>query len=536
MSNGVNQIGIPKFQHPWRPLQTSRGSGTWGDRGKGNELQSALEKGLSWIGDKFVNGADYLEDGFNYLVTAPLAAVTGKTKEIPRVIDQMREQRHSMSQNYAMNPVFDLVSPIKGGWMLKGLMKGSPLEKQLSKAGTISINGLQAHLNKASKLEQDVIGKILNTQFAGQKNIDYNALRKAVSDNLITYSRNPNAKSMIRSMSTEDLRIYGADNLGIIKTNKQPDGAGGTVTTYEKELPVTFEQFTFESPRIARGDDRHYSGAPLGHSRTYTNQNEPNILYVMESQSDWAQNGEIGDLISKRNKYLQNPQAWDRTLQRREQEIEQFNNMINTGINDLGEELQPYAIKQIQQELLPASIEKYNKLKEVIYPSDDLIQQKYLSDNYIYRQLQENMKFAAERDQSLMRYPTRDTAIKIEGFKKVDKTRIPELKRLIREALDDFESGFITEHGYRESVKEWEDEIKRLSEAGEYSKEHETILKKYSDFPKIFDKLFKGQEVRTATDPKGNTWYEVDIPENFLQSEWQFKKGGVLGLNKIIGL
>jgi hypothetical protein len=66
------------------PKQTS---GTWGDRGKGNEIQSALEKGLSWIGDKFVNGADYLEDGFNYLVTAPLAAVTGKTKEIPRVID-----------------------------------------------------------------------------------------------------------------------------------------------------------------------------------------------------------------------------------------------------------------------------------------------------------------------------------------------------------------------------------------------------------------------------------------------------------------
>jgi hypothetical protein len=52
-----------------------------------------------------------------------------------------------------MNPVFDLVSPIKGGWMLKGLMKGSQLEKQLSKAGTVSINGLQAYLNKASKLE-----------------------------------------------------------------------------------------------------------------------------------------------------------------------------------------------------------------------------------------------------------------------------------------------------------------------------------------------------------------------------------------------
>jgi hypothetical protein len=87
MSNGINWIGIPKFQHPWKPLQTSRSSGTWGDRGKGNEIQSALEKGLSWIGDKFVNSEDYFEDAFNSLVTTPLAILTGKTKEIPRVID-----------------------------------------------------------------------------------------------------------------------------------------------------------------------------------------------------------------------------------------------------------------------------------------------------------------------------------------------------------------------------------------------------------------------------------------------------------------
>lgn len=44
MSNGINQIGIPKFQHPWRSLQTSRNSGTWGDRGKGNELQQILKE------------------------------------------------------------------------------------------------------------------------------------------------------------------------------------------------------------------------------------------------------------------------------------------------------------------------------------------------------------------------------------------------------------------------------------------------------------------------------------------------------------
>lgn len=66
---GINQIGIQKCQHG-----TSRGgltnqnySGTWGDRGKGNELQSALENGLSWATDKVVNFGDYVDDRLAYL-------------------------------------------------------------------------------------------------------------------------------------------------------------------------------------------------------------------------------------------------------------------------------------------------------------------------------------------------------------------------------------------------------------------------------------------------------------------------------------
>lgn len=50
-------------------------SGTWGNRGQGNELQSALENGLSgiwngvkWIGDKVLNADEYIEDGLAYMV------------------------------------------------------------------------------------------------------------------------------------------------------------------------------------------------------------------------------------------------------------------------------------------------------------------------------------------------------------------------------------------------------------------------------------------------------------------------------------
>lgn len=452
-------------------LQPQQYSGTWGDRGKGNELQTGLEKGLSWIWDKMVNSEDYINDGFNYLLTAPLAAVTGKTKEIPRVIDQMREQRHNMSQNYAMNPVFDLISPIKGGWMLKGLMKGSPLEKQLSKAGTININGLQAYLNKASKLEQDVIGGILKGQFAGQKNIDYNALRKAVSDELITYNRVPK----------EEYSAYGMDRLGF---KIETDPVIGL--KYDYVPGINTQTYTFESPRIPNGNALHYDSTTLGHSRTFTTPDEPEVLYVMESQSDWAQNLDL---------------------------------------------------KSYQDLDLTPDFPFYDLLKN----TEITEQQRYLANNYLPRQIQENMIFAAQQGQKRMRYPTPETAAKIEGFQKTEKTRDflnteLELDRLIAnkdhnlpDEINFDNEIFYTDEHRNTLIRNLENKLAEMQlnfTDREYPKNHQTIINKYADFPKMFNKLFKEQKVRTVTDPKGNTWYEVDIPENFLQSEWQFKHGG----------
>lgn len=66
---------IKKCQYGTGGLTTHQYSGTWGDRGQGNELQSTLENGLSgmwngvkWLGDKFINLGDYVDDGLDYLV------------------------------------------------------------------------------------------------------------------------------------------------------------------------------------------------------------------------------------------------------------------------------------------------------------------------------------------------------------------------------------------------------------------------------------------------------------------------------------
>jgi len=57
-----------------------------------------------------------------------------------------------------------------------------------------------------------------------------------------------------------------------------------------------------------------------------------------------------------------------------------------------------------------------------------------------------------------------------------------------------------------------------------------TILKKYSEQPKLIKKLF-GQEPKIVTDSKGNTWYEFDIPNKFKGGKGEikaFKDGGWL--------
>jgi hypothetical protein len=67
-----------------------------------------------------------------------------------------------------------------GHYQLKSLMQGSPLEKQLSKDGTININSLNAHLKKASEIERIIIEKVLSTKFPNQKSVDYNQLKLEV--------------------------------------------------------------------------------------------------------------------------------------------------------------------------------------------------------------------------------------------------------------------------------------------------------------------------------------------------------------------
>ena len=244
-------------------------------------------------------------------------------------------------------------------------------------------------------------------------------------------------------------------------------------------------------------------------------------------------------------------------------------------------------------------------------------QQDYLAENFTSRQIQENLRYAAEKGQTKMRYPTKETAAKIEGYPKetnyydtdgnlvTDSRKIYTIGKenekeldLIQRELDGYYAKFnvaqlpngdyvpagnysdnhyqqlieaiprkqaaydgwrashpnaTSEKGQRivddmkrkaEEIKNFRMRVKYLNQRMKELKSiepyidpsikkevkymHEDdILRKYNEFPKQFKKLYKGADVRVVTDPKGNTWYEVDVPKDYLEQEWQYKKSGI---------
>ena len=451
------------------------------------------------------------------------------------------------------------------GYQLKILMEGSPLEKSINKNGLINVNVLRSQLNSTSKVNKEIIENVLNTKFAGQKNIDYNDLRKAVQEELVTFDTNEVIK----------FRGYGIDQLGYQMSGSKFSGGSPDVDLYS---------VVFSSEKIPNGNATHYSPNTLAHSRTFTDPNEPDVLYVMESQSDWAQQFGSGKTKARKAKYKAD-----------------LVKHIQDNIKNYPEQF--VKSSDVYIELADAQRFLEDKIGDVIVPT---AHEKYLIDNYVRRLVQENMRLAATKGQTKMRYPTPETAAKIQYYPKehtvttypiadgkmqndvvnllenmslrnkpkktifnqkyyslgafgrsdlhlvngqlvrkegelgmpVYQLMDPEYTEMIQKLPDlQFDPNYSLYPNYSKLKQKWDvwenwlrsQKVKATTETvQDYSPEHQTILKKYTEFPDIYRSIIKDGDVKTVTDAKGNTWYEVDVPENFLDMELLYKKGGAL--------
>jgi hypothetical protein len=184
---------------------------------------------------------------------------------------------------------------------------------------------------------------------------------------------------------------------------------------------------------------------------------------------------------------------------------------------------------------------------------ENFTQKQLLDKNHQERYLQEIVDYAGKRgDVNKVRIPTSETAAKVQGYNKVQLNKIKNfdsegINQVVNDALKNKGKSFeeyIDSKGF--SIKDIpENELETVQNMKyiyenpnlfkkEYLPEHQTILKKYSEQPKIIKKLF-GKEPTIVTDSKGNTWYEFDIPESFKKGKGEikaFKKGGVIKDNR----
>ena len=385
------------------------------------------------------------------------------------------------------------------GFQAKTLLRGNPLEGQLSKAGTISTNAVKALANKSREFEGKLMQQVLDNKFPTQRIIDYDKYRRAVQSELIPYQTRQSSK----------YADYGIDRLGYSSKLSPETIRLNPQTGQYESTAVKPTTFTFEAQKIPLGNARHYERSTLGHTRTFTNPEEPGVLNVLETQSDWAQNPVAG---------------YDKATKAASHHISQLRKMI---------------AQSKEKSLSTQHIEERVPLQQqyIDVPSWHI---KHLQSEYLPRQLQENMLYASKNGYSRMRYPTRDTAIKVEGYEptllfgNVEKEQYA-IK--LQERIGQLEMQLMQGTNPRQYTKlaselskarQEYNILKQQSTQQIYSPQEETILRKYDSFPKMFGKVFKDQKPQIVKDSKGNSWFEFAVPQNMQQKELVYKQGGIL--------
>lgn len=517
----------------------------------------------------------------------------GKTTKFSKLFSP-KVYKSTQIQPQSNYPIITYNNAELPGYQLKGFMEGSPLEKQLSKDGTISIKQLNSYLAKQDKMTQDIVGKVIKN-FEGQDKINYKDLRKVIQENLVKYEQSPTdmwddyginglmfqTKGRGKGGDASDKFLNAHPELMWKQNFRNFNGISGkyspftnvvgeqvTMKELRKKFGTEFEDlynsytetpdlhtFTLSSRQIPVGNNTHFNSNTLGHVRTYTTKEDPDILHILENQSDWAQRKTwkpFEKFTDRRAQFL------NTRIQDIKENLSAWKKSIAEGKAQDGRTLQEHEVKRLN-ELMSDEAELLKSFEnELTVGQRPFSELKHLGENYQQRQIYEILKYASENGLKRVRFPMSETAAKIEGYKKAN----------ISNPNYDSQMSIIDNH-YNKLRNEWIDNNRaRLSSPSlnsdqkykiyntefqlrpdivelnkkrtsipqqiyDYPEAHKTILKKYADFPKIYEKLFGTGTVRqNVLDRKGNLWYEINVPENFLNMEWQYKSGGKLNYTK----
>lgn len=268
---------------------------------------------------------------------------------------------------------------------IKPLMPGSVLERSVNKkTGTLHISQLQGYINNPNtpKYEKELLSRALQNH-QGETYIDYKTLQNEVSSMIPKYNYIINPPQADHYVDEIDLNTYGMQGLGY-------NIVGNRNLQYGSYVPgITNKIISYVSPGIP-GPAAHFDLNSLGFGRFFTLNDDPYTIYFLESQSDKAQSGWRLSNSNVRKSSIQTA----------------LNNVKEAYIN---------ADNDFDRNQYSEQIEKLEGwLKE--FDLDPISAR--MRDSYTLRQIQQNLEYSASKGYTKMRYPTPETAVKIEGYKK----------------------------------------------------------------------------------------------------------------------
>jgi hypothetical protein len=416
------------------------------------------------------------------------------------------------------------------GLHLKSTMEGEAISKIVEpKTGLINTEQALAIIGKESSGADKVA---LVRQGLGDNipaKMDYNEFRKVVQDKLIPLERQFNTQGS----------NYGIDRIGYSRARDVEANLDGTFNIFGNptkfktreeaeeflKLHLPLENQTLilgNKSKFGRGSNAH--GNPeetLGHIHFLRDAENPDVLTVTQIQSDAFQGTHriMPDKTKKVPEFFK--QRQEQQIQNLKKSLEEERVILNkyktNKVDDSGYPIHNSQIKQIEESVI-------KKEQDILFKEAELknLSQKQLLDkNHQERYLQELVDYAGKRgDINKVRVPTSETVIKVQNYRPV--TNSDQVIELYNKVLNTPEYDIMmADLSEIEKVK-LQKILKGEIKGDIYDSEHETILKKYSEQPKVIKKIF-GKEPTIVTDSKGNTWYEFDIPDKFKRGKGEIK-------------
>jgi hypothetical protein len=187
----------------------------------------------------------------------------------------------------------------------------------------------------------------------------------------------------------------------------------------------------------------------------------------------------------------------------------------------------PEAAHNIYQDPINNLNKQIVKLEEEIIAAkgSNPKQKELLEKNWESVLLQQLMTEAAAEGMTNIRIPTGETNIKVQNYHKTPQWGEDDW----RDVQNIFEADNFEEAVANNLETSAQRDIKL-----DYTKQQKTVIRRYDKLPKLLKKTFgfTDDQIKTVTDRFGNTWFEVEIPESFLQGQGQIihKFGGSVNI------